>query len=498
MALVSSLVGRLETPVEGGKSIGTVYPVAEGYILTAYHVFPNINDFSKSKVFWQRNDKARQGELLGEGMAVSELVYTNKDFDIVIAKCATPENLSSVIWHTGKISGEWESIGFAKSGQDQALKTRLKDPVNGSFLTEQDDDWIQHLEAKADATTVELWRGMSGAPVFIKDTDYLAAIIIETPRKYWIDEKNAIPVHKERLYALSIPYVHKNCVDFRAALLRIRCDVKEHQYYYSLAQPLLEKTEVFIQLQQACPEAQHNTQQLFDYLVSLPVSDFLEKLVFCQQKGACTRALGELAEVVLPMFVDKTLVNKVRHQADAQIIVVPYSRKSVIESLMARTDQLPMEFLGVSEDGEFIATHALPAAPECAEDDDLRVKSMGQHLSNKFGADIARLAGHTRYLLKGAHIGDIARPLTGEEAVQAAQDQLDYDREDGKRRYYLILTDADKDSSYYQSLKKLFPQCAIIIPQGDGQQLRQERREYRKINDIFSPYLNQKRSKDKA
>lgn len=500
MALVSSLVGRLETPVKDGKSIATVYPIADGYILTAYHVFPDINDLSQSQVFWQRNDAVRNGELLSEGMPVTGLLYENKKYDIVIAKCETPKhlNLSPIIWHIGKVSGEWESIGFPKSGQDHRLEVRLKDPANGKFLSEQDDDWIQQLECPNGVNEVSLWRGMSGAPVFIKDSHCLAGIIIETPRKYWKDNQTQAPVHPERLYALSIPYLQQHCEVFRAVLQSLRTDQETRARYYQLAKPLLEKTEIFSQLQCVCTVDESDSKVLFEHLTTLPVNQFFDKFIECKQRGVCELTLGALAEILLPMFVDNTNVSKVRYDGDSQIIAVPYARKSVIESLMARADQLPMDFLAVQDDGEFIATYSLPTAPECAEDDDLRIKSMGKHLSNQFGADLKRLAAHTRRLLRGASIGDIARPLTGEEAVQFAQDQLADDREDGKRRYYLIMAEADKGSTYYQQLKMIFPQCAILLPQVNSQQLRDERKAYRKITDLLSPYLNQKSSKDKS
>lgn len=220
MALSSGLVAKLETPATDGKtSIGTAYPIAPGYIITAYHVFPDITDFAKTRVLWQRNDDIRQGKDSAVEKSIDEVVYKSSDYDLVIAACETPEEVIAVQWcrEFSELSGAWSSTGYAATGRDSQIKKRLKDPAGGTFATAQDDDWIQQLVSEASPSDVELWRGMSGAAVFLKDTDRLAAVIVETPRL----DKTGEPVRDNLLYAVSLPYVFKHSPKFRAAIDKV-------------------------------------------------------------------------------------------------------------------------------------------------------------------------------------------------------------------------------------------------------------------------------------
>ncbi|NOQ65174.1 MAG: hypothetical protein GQ582_11745 [Methyloprofundus sp.] len=130
----------------------------------------------------------------------------------LVAKCDTPDHTNSVHFCAfASLAGNWTSLGYAKTGQDHNKKIRVKDPAGGSIFQSLDDDWILQLESKGNASKVTLWRGMSGAPIFLEETNTLVGIIVETPR----EDKQGNSVHEERLYAVSIPYLLKNCPEFQ-------------------------------------------------------------------------------------------------------------------------------------------------------------------------------------------------------------------------------------------------------------------------------------------
>lgn len=231
MPLSSSLVAKLETPTADGKrSIGTAYPIAPGYIITAYHVFPDIQDFSKTRVIWERNDDIRKGVSNPVEESIDEIVYDSEEYDVVIAACKTPEGVIGVQWcrEFTELVGSWSSTGYAATGKDAQIKKRLKDPADGTFSTAQDDDWVQQLVTDATSQEVELWRGMSGAAVFLKGTDRLAAVIIETPRL----DKNGKPVKDNVLYAASLPYLFNDEEndEFRRAIERVQGECGQAAY----------------------------------------------------------------------------------------------------------------------------------------------------------------------------------------------------------------------------------------------------------------------------
>lgn len=501
--LKSSLVGRLETPEEGEKKVfGTVYAISEGLILTAHHVFPDINDVTKSEVVWQRSDESPT--LVSP---VTKIIFQSPKYDIVIAACRTPEHVkrvdfcgnSSQLTEVGKSVG-WESIGFPKAGKVSSKKNRFKEPVEGTFAGSLDDCSRQALNSTVDINEADLWKGISGAPVFITGTNFLVGIILKTPENYLNSENVEKPVFKNRLYALSFPYLNakypkifqelKDSIHQGSSL-----DEKEEQEgYFLLVEQILDQTKVFVELQRFCSNSSTSTRDIFDSLVSLSVEEFLERLEVCQKRGICKQTLGELAAKLLPMFVNTDVVERVRNLADTEVVEVPYFTHPAIESLMARVDGSRTEFLNISGSSNFVASYELPNAPETGCDDDHRIKTMGQDLNAQFGQDLQCFSEHTRYLLRDSPLSAAKMSLSGEEETNYAKSYLKRRRKKGKRSYYLTVSDDLIGTSYHQKLKQVYPHCFVLRMCKKNH--LQELEDYETASTILAPYLNQKQQDD--
>jgi len=422
MALRSSLVAKIETPVEGGVKVGTAYPIADGYIITAYHVFPDIDDLTNTRVHWQRNDEAREGEGPANEQGISGIRYKSEKYDVVIAECPTPRHTSNVRWCSfDSLEGEWESIGYAKSGQDHQKKVRLKDPAGGTFYTMQDDDWILQLESKGNASKVALWRGMSGAPVFQKNTDNLVAIITETPRR----DKEGEPVHEDRLYAISIPYLLKECKEFGE-----KTDFDDDiSVFLKKSSKLVDKeglAELFKAHEGACPS---EPEELCRYLSRQPLPDLLGLIANLQQNHEEKKPeLGELVCTLLPYLFDDGKAMEIREgigNPGHPLAVVSYSSPVSVEMLMSKVDYRSAEISLITKK-EFHAKYRLPLPPDSGDEHEALEKETTAGIYQDFAGDQQRLVAAN--ITRRIYDEEVSSFALGSEPD--AQEKVDYVRDE--------------------------------------------------------------------
>ena len=495
MALVSSLVAKVETPVDGGVKIGTAYPISDGYIITAYHVFPDINVPNQTKISWPRNDdvKTENDEVSDESVDITEIVYSSDKYDVVIAKCETPNHTNSVNWCSfGSETDSWESVGFAKSGQDQKNRIRLKDPAGGEIMHLLDDDWTLQIESKGNASNVELWRGMSGAPVFLAGTNTLVGIIVETPRK----DKSGNPVHEDRLYAVSTPYLLKNCPSFKKAI-EFENDVA---IFLENSAALVQEnnlTGLFTENDKTIP---NEPLGLCRYLSRLQLKDFLKLIVKLQSKNEKEKSiLGKLVCTLLPHLFDDEKAVEIRKgsgKRNCSLITVPYATSVSVEMLMAKVDYRHVQIAKYTQD-DFMARYRLPLPPESG-DESLEVDSLSRDAYQSFAGEQQQLVAKS--ITQRLFNREVEKGVLGDSDVNE-QDRIDYvhdalsDRaDDEENSYYLIIDETaiggkDQVEHFATALKHIYPHCAIITCEPNKDKKRKELSEYRKLRTVLEPYL---------
>lgn len=211
---------------ESGKpkvSMGTGYPVRDGLILTARHVLycEKMNAASERVLSWQRSDEAEPYYVTK--IQQSAIVFESVEFDIALVACDT-ERLGKipVVLEEAFPSSDirWKSFGYPRAGKEAGV--RIKTPAKGTFFDPDRDYYVQQLTSEGNATESALWKGMSGAPVFRSDTNKLVGVLIRTPIKYKDTEQNLDDVFKDRLIAVSIPYLLRvgKCEGFRQLALQ--------------------------------------------------------------------------------------------------------------------------------------------------------------------------------------------------------------------------------------------------------------------------------------
>lgn len=222
MTLKAKLVAKVVTST-GSRNfkIGTAYPIRKNVVITAFHVIPDINSFQATTIEWGEKESP-----------VISILYSDKDNDIVVLECETPEGIPVVdVCRYAPLSTEhWDSFGFPDAGIDHLLEVRKKTPAGGNYLVQSDESCEMHLEVGSDAAETQLWRGMSGAPVFTAGTNQLTGVICRVP-----DNEN--PDFKNRIYATSISQLLKTDPLFQSAI----ATNNEHDQYIGKQQLALEK-----------------------------------------------------------------------------------------------------------------------------------------------------------------------------------------------------------------------------------------------------------------
>lgn len=504
MALLSSLVAKLETPTAQGAKIGTAYPIAQGYIITAYHVFPDIDDLTKTKIIWLNNDASADEQ--DDGESIERIVYKDQHHDIVIAKCKTPKCYPvRILKNFSEINGRWHSHGYAKSGQDHTKKTRTKDPAWGEFAPHQDDYHIQQLSTEPKLNEVLLWRGMSGAPVFIENTNTLVAIITDTPRK----DKSGKAVSDNVLYSTSIPYVYKKCSDFRQAISN--CVESKTNEILKKAADFMKAEDLATLFKKEIEEHLPDEMSICQALSIYTVRNFLNLVAQLQASNSnkCM-ALGQLVCVFLPYLFDEGKAKAIRdntNDSGCPIVLVPHASETIVEFLMAKVDYREADFIRLNQSSSK-AKYRLPLFPDSADEKEVLEKSIVDDAYNQIASNQQKLvlAKVTRRLFDGDKDceGIIEKSLlssdekTEKEKIDFVRDALEDRFEDGEARYYFLINtnalgiennDDGQIEEFSTALKEIYPHCPIVYCNSDHERQRQELRDYRKLIPILSHYI---------
>lgn len=188
----------LPTKKDGGRTIGTGYPIGQDLVLTARHVlFPHWDDTGKIEVEWVDHNCL---------FSVTELVFDGgTECDIAIIRCKTPPQMQIPIGLLGQtmpsLHHRWDSLGYSRLGKSENSNSRVLVSALGEFHHPNGTHLI-NLTSKSDAKNKDNWKGLSGAPVF--QNNILYAVITETPQD-----------REECFSAVYIPWLLQNNQSFR-------------------------------------------------------------------------------------------------------------------------------------------------------------------------------------------------------------------------------------------------------------------------------------------
>jgi len=315
---------------DGKGKVSTGYPVAKDRILTARHGLYDENDnvAGKIEVRWYYH---REKE--GHNWQVAEIVDCGLDkaLDVELLKCTFPAHINPDIRFAFTNPGkafDWEGEGFAAAGKRDEL--RPPTPLAGETYHAADGaTWLQ-LTEKGKAEVPELWRGISGAPVFRKSSNELMGVVIECP-----DNFNAIRLYATPLWKLvDNPQFCKAIAKAREQdLQKIRRDL----------QAILDdssKLKEALAIEMSCSEV-----DLVNTLIEDTKTDDLLK--YCEQvilkleqsKEQAAISKGKaLVNYLLPIVFDSHIINVVCNQSKAGVCQVAIGTGTVAEIIMAGKD----------------------------------------------------------------------------------------------------------------------------------------------------------------
>lgn len=255
----SEFIARIFTPttVNGQWEAGTAYPIAQDLLITARHVlYPEQRDETKLRQVEWPDCKDAEGRVFTSDIT-GVLFDGGQEIDIAVVACKTPPEVNTSIKLPDRdpVTNEgWDSFGYPQAGTNSEGK-QGKIPGKGTFFQPDAGSHILHLTSEGDASIKELWRGMSGAPVFNRNKPpQLVAVIASTPKDL-----------NERLYAVSIPYLLRNNPDFKKAFtISDRCTnlMPPVKLGADFKKFLHQKIDVELRR----PEAKLLTEQLAEYL----------------------------------------------------------------------------------------------------------------------------------------------------------------------------------------------------------------------------------------
>ena len=217
------MIPELVVKINSSKPIGTGYPVAEGVILTAWHVVEGL-EAKNIQLEWP-SFKSDAGEpcVISAREVVSEEVW--QGYDIALLYCQFPDQVRQSFRLVEPLTNipsqpdaRWFSVGFP------ALNEFFKKDTGGLIGTDLNEQQIRlvldntySVEAEIPKELDSGWAAMSGAPVFCAQSKKLFAVIVDHEK--WM---------KKEIYAVSLPCLVKNDTSF-AQLSGFQQDSSEHQ-----------------------------------------------------------------------------------------------------------------------------------------------------------------------------------------------------------------------------------------------------------------------------
>lgn len=222
----SEFIVKIEVPTtlldESGNPrnvIGTGYPLRDGLVITARHVLyydktdkngnrVQMNPEGKRILSWRHGNQ--ESADFQRDIFESNILYENADYDIALIQVKTPEATPVVIpcRELPPTNSDWEAVGYAKGGKLSDGR-REKIAAKGTFHKDT-DVYTRHLDSGESADETDVWKGMSGAPIFKLNSNELVGVLT-----------HGNPAYPHRLMMTSLSWLLEegNCPEFRSAVI---------------------------------------------------------------------------------------------------------------------------------------------------------------------------------------------------------------------------------------------------------------------------------------
>jgi len=199
-ALLIRVYRALRAPIDGKDvEIGTAYPIGDERVLVARHVLADQErpiDLGDIELTWFYQPRINGKRVRADPLKI-ELVWDGgDDWDAAIIKCPFPDGVrfpGDLLRCTPPNTDErWVSRGFAAVGwRDDGQEPQ---PLKGSTYECAADDSIFHLGVDDAAQFAGGWKGISGAPVFVKGK--IVGLIVNAYPPFGARRVEAIPMSR--------------------------------------------------------------------------------------------------------------------------------------------------------------------------------------------------------------------------------------------------------------------------------------------------------------
>ena len=335
-------------------NVATGYPVAPSKILTARHALYSKQGAEPQKI------KVRWHYLKGEDDSYNWRSATvvecglDEALDVALLECDFPENIKYQCYlepANPKKEFGWESAGFARAGKRD--DERPPTPLSGETYSAADNDPWLVLTEKGKVTEENMWAGISGAPVFVKERNTIAGVVVKCPPNYDATRLHAAPTWK--LLA---------CTGFREA---IDYDVRaEHRNNVSreVQRTLLQTKDVFTALREGMEGCYHVAweyqsetdvaEAMAEFIIDMPMVRLLELFdsaitgFLALGKNSAAQQTRQLLYTLLPVAFDQRVIKSFNGDMLSGVWPVPFATTTVAEIVMAGVDGRAVEY--VSQD----------------------------------------------------------------------------------------------------------------------------------------------------
>lgn len=332
--LIEIFVG---SPTEDGH-VGTGYPIADGLILTAGHLFKPSN--GKTKDIFVRWHNQKDGDVRKWRSAHICWPGTGK-LDAAVLSCPFPDSMKNRFKSLSRFAHqktlEWEGQGFPEVGKRDD-NTREAISFGGKAYSSADSENTFQVGVDYKTTVPGGWRGASGSPVFVGDK--IIGIVVTCPKEFDQAQFKATPTWKL--------FEDKEF-----------CKVYGNPSDSSQHQKALERVETFLGAWPALhglikdrhkthPSSAHETAQR---ILNPGLAGFLNELFILSNKlGRCIqdedakqKAYADLCDVVFytaPLLIESAITEPLDHQKQGIFVNKPTAIGSctVGEIAMARLD----------------------------------------------------------------------------------------------------------------------------------------------------------------
>ncbi|WP_162801383.1 hypothetical protein [Azospirillum brasilense] len=429
--------------------IGTGYPIGDGLILTARHLFMSSKAAPEDvSVRWHY----QKDNVAGKWQEATILWSGTDELDVAVLSCSFPELLKKRYKPLSKIRHQsiqkWNSQGFADVGAKHD-NTREAVNLSGDAYTSADSENVFELGVKYAPSISDGWRGTSGSPVFVGDM--IIGVVVTCPENFNQSRLKATPTWK-------LFQDESFCKLFEDS-----SEGSQREKALKLITKFLNNFPIlyeFVKEQRGISplSARHMAQDMLDrglegflnvlFILSDQVEDRIEG---DQEKKNSFTALCDLVFSTAPLLIDSSVTEPLIYQKRGVFVREPgaIGSRTMGEIAMARIDERKTKFSGADakiQRGEY----ELPDPP------DNHLESWRKDFESAFDDHLIKeIASDYK------NINDI------EEARRIVSKSLTSASNKRRTRYYCIESSIMESSrsieSALQSIKAKYPDLILIF-----------------------------------